>query len=279
MSSWFEPEMYYSKDQMFRAHADANGVEPTLDENGYIIIPATSKWSIGGDIGQSRDPSAICIIEQVRRPMDVPDSSGIRQLGPSTSFIRKIRRIALGTPYGEVLNAVAFEQSRLPAGIPTWVDCTGNRAVRELADQLGVAISPIQITSGDEYKLRWNELGFRSISKSALVFSLQASLERGELLIPMNADGDALIEELGHYKMTRSLTGAPMWTNVGVAHDDLCVATALASFALNEAHDSVGVQLAPWAQAPTQLAPAPVNPAGKTNEQLAAERSAMLVRG
>ncbi len=189
MSSWFEPEMYYSKDQMFRAHADANGVEPTLDENGYIIIPATSKWSIGGDIGQSRDPSAICIIEQVRRPMDVPDSSGIRQLGPSTSFIRKIRRIALGTPYGEVLNAVAFEQSRLPAGIPTWVDCTGNRAVRELADQLGVAISPIQITSGDEYKLRWNELGFRSISKSALVFSLQASLERGELLIPMNADG------------------------------------------------------------------------------------------
>src|ERR1700736_2360614 len=53
----------------------------------------------------------------------------------------------------------------------------------------------------------------------------------------------------------------------------------VASFALNDAHDSVSVQLAPWAQAPTQLAPAPVNPAGKTNEQLAAERSTMLVHG
>ena len=149
--------MYYSKDQMFRAHANISGVEPQYDGNGYIIIPATSKWSIGADIGQSRDPSAVCIIEQRREPMAIPDSSGLRQLGPSFNFIRKIKRVPLGTSYADILGALAYEQTRLPV-CPTWVDCTGNRAIREMAEQMGVAISPIQMTSGDEYAVRWNEL-------------------------------------------------------------------------------------------------------------------------
>lgn len=143
---------------------------------------------------------------------------------------------------------------------------------------MGVAIDPIQMTSGDEYHVKWNELGFRSISKSALVFSLQASLERGELMIPNGEDGDALVEELGHYVMVRTATGQATWRNVGVANDDLVIAVALASFALNEAHNSVSVEPAPHMVAPMQT-PAPKNPVVKTNEQLAQERSTMLVRG
>lgn len=194
------------------------------------------------------------------------------------NYIRKIKRVPRGTEYADVLNAIAFEQSRRPAGTPTWVDCTGNRAIRELANNMSVAIDPIQMTSGDEYQVRWNELGFRSISKSALVFSLQASLERGELKIPNGPDGDALVEELSHYQMVRTATGQATWRNVGVANDDLVIAVSLASFALNEAHNSVSVEQAPWLVAPTQQ-PAPKNPVIKTNEQLATERSTILVRG
>jgi hypothetical protein len=128
--------------------------------------------------------------------------------------------------------------------------------------------------------MTWSEQGFRCISKSALIFSLQAALERNEILIPMNPDGDALIEELGHYQMKRTATGQATWSNVGVAHDDLCVATALASFALNEAHDGVSVQPAPWAVSPSVQSPGPVNPAGKTNEELSQERSlTTIIRG
>ena len=266
------------KEEKERLQYDENG--GAFDANGFIVMKSTSKWALAADRGQSRDHSAICIIEQVREPLDIPDSGGIRQLGPSTNFIRKIKRVPRGTEYADVLNALAFEQSRLPAGTPCWVDVTGNRAIRELANNMGVAIDAVQMTSGsDEFRgVRWNELGFKSVSKSSLVFALQASLERGELKIPDGEDGDALVEELSHYQMVRTVTGQATWKNVGVANDDLCVATALANFALVEAHDSVSVEMAPWLVAPTQ-APAPKNPVVKTNEQLAAERSTILVRG
>lgn len=59
---------------------DENG--RAFDKNGFIVMKATSRFAIGADIGQSRDYPAIAIIEQRREPLDVPDSSGIRQVGP-----------------------------------------------------------------------------------------------------------------------------------------------------------------------------------------------------
>lgn len=79
------------KEEKERLEYDING--RAFDANGFIVMKATSKWAIGADIGQSRDYSAVAIIEQVREPMDIPDSSGIRQLGPSTNYIRKIKRV------------------------------------------------------------------------------------------------------------------------------------------------------------------------------------------
>ena len=179
--------------------------------------------SIGVDLGQRRDPSAIAVIErpewvagrwQAVRPM-VTDQRLMR----GDMVVRHLERVKLGTPYSQVVKRVV-EVARHP--------CLGNARRRLLVDATGVGtpviemlraerpgceMTPVLITGGHSGRRDGN--GWEMVPKTDLLATVQANLENGQLRIARN------LRETGRLVQEMLSLG-------GSEHDDLAMAVALA---------------------------------------------------
>jgi hypothetical protein len=179
---------------------------------------------IGLDVGQTQDFTALAVLE--RRP-SVAGQSGFVS---AEYALRLLRRFTLGTPYSEIVPAVARLTSTHPlAGAPLIVDQTGvGRAVADMLRQAAGWVVPVTITGG--HAVTQTVDGCWHVPKKELVTSLQVVMQARRMQIArLLPDASLLVRELQNFQVkitTAANETFGAWRNG--QHDDLVLAMALA---------------------------------------------------
>lgn len=196
-----------------------------------VVVAAVMTVSVGVDIGQKRDPSAIAVVEAERARGPEEELAG-----RTVYRARFVERLALGTPYPDVAKRVAAvaRGAAKRAGVPArvYLDATGvgQPVVDLLFAEADVGIVPVYFTHGD--RLTAGEHGW-SLGKAYLVARLQVLLQDRRLRLPEGlAEGPALVEELLDYEIRVSENANDQYGAFKVGtHDDLVTALGLAVLA------------------------------------------------
>lgn len=177
-----------------------------------------SPFTIGLDLGQARDYTAIAVLERLGK-------------GKATHYhLRHLERPPLGTSYPEVVTIVRSLLARAPLqGAKLVVDATGvGRPVVDLLRRERLMLTPVLITGGDTITF---EKGFYRVPKRDLVGALQVHLQGGTLKVAESLPlASTLVAELLNFKVKVNIATAhdsyEAWREGD--HDDLVLATALA---------------------------------------------------
>jgi hypothetical protein len=174
---------------------------------------------VGVDLGQARDPTAICIVQKV--------GSGSRRPVFRCGFLR---RVPLGTSYPAIIGYVGRLIDRLKGPSTLAIDFGGvGRPVYDLFVDAGYSPIGISITAGDSVTREGGNI-FR-VPKLTLVSRLQALLHSGQLkILETLADAPQLVRELEDMRATFSDRGHLLFSARVGRHDDLCLALAIALF-------------------------------------------------
>lgn len=201
-----------------------------------------TRFFIGVDLGQSRDHTAIAIIERAEfaGPWD-PVAFAYRKL--AALRLRYLERTPLGTPYPEIVDRVrrVARSAPLEGRCCMAVDATGvGRPVVDLLRRagLGCRLFPVLITAGDSENQ--GDDGYFRVPKRDLVIGLQVLLQQGDLQIAAGLeDGPALVDEMAEMQVKVTLAGKEQY---GVwregRHDDLVFAVSLACWAVKKLYPS-----------------------------------------
>jgi Terminase RNaseH-like domain len=217
------------------------------------------RYSVGVDLGQSNDPTAIAVLERTVVP---PQTALFAPVGKSPSNrlvegetvydLRYLKRPKLGTPYDTIAKRVADLICELePQGafgelgqVTLSVDGTG--VGRAVVDLLGTEFKRRGSTSKGTPRVDFRRVsvtgsqttlkrptrtdGYWSVPKKDLVFPAVAAFQQGKIRIGKVKDRDALVNELKNYKRTTNIATGGMqfepWREA--EHDDLLFATCLA---------------------------------------------------
>jgi len=194
--------------------------------------------TVGVDIGQKRDPTALAVAEVEHRQ------------GEDYHIIRRLERLPMGTTYPQVAarlkSVVAGVRTRMAwdeaerQAVPSWqrlpsddaslavyVDATG--VGQPVVDLLAVADAPIfavYFTYGDKRLVNGMQM---SLGKAWLVSHLQALLQTGRILLPKTTEAEVLAKELRDYEITVDQDANDKYGAFKVGtHDDLVTALGLA---------------------------------------------------
>ncbi len=181
---------------------------------------------IGVDLGQQRDPTAICVAEPEGR-----QSAGRTE---HHFLVRHLQRLPLGTSYPEVArrlrDIVAGAQGRAGPGLTVCVDATGlgDPVVDLLRESSpGTRIVACYFNHGD----RRTREGFQQvkIGKAYLVSLLQTLLQARRLHLPRTPEAEILAAELRDYEIRVDQDANDRYGAFKVGtHDDLVTALGLA---------------------------------------------------
>jgi hypothetical protein len=196
------------------------------------VLAETVWYFVGLDLGQSRDHSALAVVERAELILDEIDHVTYERLKERRYRVRYLERVALGTPYPNVVERVrAVVRAKPLVGQCTLVmDATGVGApvldLLRLA-QLGCKIEPVILTGG-EWESRAE--GVWCVPKQDLVAGFRVMLEKRELGLPAKLGASRLlVKELAEME---SWMGGRGGLKFGArregAHDDLVMASALA---------------------------------------------------
>ncbi|HXO19431.1 MAG TPA: hypothetical protein VOA87_05840 [Thermoanaerobaculia bacterium] len=183
---------------------------------------------IGIDIGQKRDPTAICVA-QADDDLELVGKTGVH------FAVRYLQRLPLRTPYPEVakqlVRLIGAVRERAPETTPTvFVDATGvGQPVVDLLREgvRGAWVHAVYFTHGDR-RSKEND-GSVSLGKAWLVSRLQALLQAGRLHLPKIPEAEALAQELLDYEIRVSEDANDRYGAFRVGtHDDLVTALGLA---------------------------------------------------
>jgi hypothetical protein len=187
------------------------------------MIP-DADYFMGLDLGQASDFTALAVLE---RP------GAWEGEGPPYA-VRHLRRFPLGTPYTEVVPAVA----RLIAAPPLRGRCTlvadqtgvGRPVVDMLRGAVNCRVVPVTITAG--HAATQAEDGSRHVPKKELVSTLQLLLQARRLRVARSLpDADALVRELENFRVRITASAHETFGAAGGGqHDDLVLAVALAGW-------------------------------------------------
>jgi hypothetical protein len=178
--------------------------------------------TIGVDIGQRVDPTAIAVVELEERP-------GNGRLDEH-HLVRHLERLALGTPYPRVVDRVAA----VAAGVGSraelaavYVDATGvGQPIVDLLAETGVRPRAVYFTHGDKRTVEGDEV---RLGKAWLVSRLQALLQSGRLHLPDTREARQLGKELLDYEIRVDQDANDKYGAFKVgSHDDLVTALGLA---------------------------------------------------
>lgn len=202
-----------------------------------------SRVAVGVDLGQSKDPTSIAVVEQRRRVIAphtpfqyVKALEEVLRTEPVTYVIRSLEQAPLGESYpmqAQRLKRILARESIAEHNPDVWVDYTGvGRAVFDIFRQERVPnIKATTITFGGQAGP--NGHGGHSVPKIDLVSKLQALMHTGRLSMPSNLPlGRAFRNELLDFRVSYSNIGNATFGAREGAHDDLILAVALAVYGL-----------------------------------------------
>jgi hypothetical protein len=203
-------------------------------------------WTVGVDIGQSSDPTAVAAVESIswlmtpeferRYPREAgyprtQSAQDVIDACPRTEHhVRALQRLPLGTSYPDQCTALAGMLAT-PAlrDAQVFLDAGGvGTPVSDLFMRAGIRHTPIWITGGrDEAEHR----GGLSVPKLHLISRLQAALHAGELKIAKTLpEASAFVRELQEFRCTWTEAGHLQFGARQGAHDDLVLAASYAIY-------------------------------------------------
>jgi hypothetical protein len=198
-----------------------------------IVLPGVkiitdSSFVASCDLGQSNDPTALCVMERLVH--NEVTWKGRETRKGEEFLVRYLRRLPLGLSYVDQVRDVASLLRRAPLNSNTAliIDETGvGRPVGDLFNMFGLRPTRVTITGGDGQSLksanRW------SVAKGLLISALDARLHTGELKIAQDMpEADVLREELRDFQRHVSAAGRYSYDARTGKHDDLVLAVALA---------------------------------------------------
>jgi hypothetical protein len=188
-------------------------------------------YFIGVDFGQSRDFTAIAVVERAETT-GAWDPVMFAWKKVVSLQLRYLERIALGTPYPEVVERVVqvTQWPEMAGRCRLAVDGTGvGRPVVDLLRRARPAcvLMPVNITSGLK---QTEEAGYYGVPKRDLILGLQVLLQRGVLRIAAGLEhGPDLVKEMAAMQVKITLSGHEQYAvwREGT-HDDLVFAVSLA---------------------------------------------------
>lgn len=219
-----------------------------------VVTEAKSPITIGVDVGQISDPTAIAVAEVIQKHTGKYRYSSEQTLGHldaqgqwvppqgvdpvmvSEYTIRSIRRLPLGTSYPDValhLADLLCNQLFARRNVRMLLDVTGvGRPVYDdLRKEIGlrkeareVLLKPISFVHGEKYNRSLGTLG-----KAYLVSRLQSLLQGGRVHAPDTAEVKVMLEELRVYEIKVDNDGKDTYGASIGKHDDLATALALAT--------------------------------------------------
>jgi|SRR5699024_2155627 len=192
-----------------------------------VVVKTPVKFSVGVDLGQTHDPSAIAIVKY-REWLEADENDFI--VKREQLSVPHLERLPLGTTYPGQVAYVGDLLRREPlASAPTSlvIDHTGvGRPVFDLFAQAGLRPKGLIITGGD--KARTTGTGY-SVAKLQLISRLQAHLHQEKLRISTKLkDAQALAKELQDFRVNMTSAGNAIFGARIGAHDDLVLALAIA---------------------------------------------------
>lgn len=186
--------------------------------------------TLGIDVGQRRDPTAIAVVELERRPRLKEE---VRASPSNHHMVRHLERLPLGTPYPKVAERIAEIASGIRSKSGSYpklyVDATGvGTPVVDTLRGTGIKarLVPVYFNHGDRRTLEDGEV---RMGKAFLVSRMQTLLQGGFLHLPRTAEAEALAEELLDYEIRISEDANDRYGAFKVGtHDDLVTALGLA---------------------------------------------------
>ena len=203
----------------------------------YFPARAVQKFIVGVDLGQSSDPTAICVLEHARVPSrnwKVQEREGApritRQLLEERFDVRHLQRLPLGMSYPDVCQHVADLLARPPlcGAADLVIDETGvGRAVGDIFEAAGMRPQRIVITAGNETSYAGNNR--HHVAKGILISTLDARLHTGELKFASDLrEAETMRDELKDFRRKVSVAGRYSYEARVGKHDDLVLAVAIA---------------------------------------------------
>jgi hypothetical protein len=176
------------------------------------------RYTIGVDLGQANDSTAIAVVRKIERFPDKP----VFQVG-------HLRRVALGTPYPAIVVHVMdmLARPRFRGKAELVIDMTGvGRPVFDMFQGYGASPIGVLITGGDSTT---RDGSIYRVPKITLVSRLQALLHDQRLHIHKDIpEATALVNELQNFRAEYSETGYIRFNARNGKHDDLVLALAIA---------------------------------------------------
>lgn len=189
-------------------------------------------YTVGVDLGQTMDPTAICILETKIVPVD--DWTSLRAVETQALYnCRHLERLPLGITYPAQVQHIAGLLQRPPLTHLNWkktnlvVDQTGvGRAVFDIFKQTGLRPKGVTITAGRQVVKKNDEY---HVPKLELVSRLQAAFHSKTLKIADDIpDAKVLATELQNFRANFTSVGNVIFNAREGQHDDLVLATAIA---------------------------------------------------
>jgi hypothetical protein len=193
--------------------------------------------TIGVDLGQRKDPTAIAVVEGRDR------NDGEREFAA-----RGLTSLPLGTSYPDVVARLRDTIDGLEPQLqgerpPIWLDATGlGTPVVDMCRSAGMQVTPCYFTHGDRLVENSTEWSW-SVGKGLLVAKLQVILQTKRLLLPNTPTAKQLADELLSYEIRINPRANDTYGAFRVgAHDDLVTALGLAILAAAR-RGSIGVAM------------------------------------
>lgn len=207
-----------------------------------------STVAVGVDLGQSKDPTSIAVVEKVTavpgshtKPWDLDSMHAQARLVRPHYNLRLLEQPPLGTPYpaqAHMLKSILARQLIAEHDPNVWIDYTGvGRAVYDIFKQERVPrIKPVTITfSGHAGP---NGQGGDSVPKIELVSRLQALMHTNKLHMPDSLPlAKTFRRELLDFRVSYTAIGNATFGAREGAHDDLILAVALAVYGLDSGRE------------------------------------------
>jgi hypothetical protein len=224
---------------------------------------ATRRWSVGIDVGQASDPTAVCVVEHLKwsvadwfeerwrmrgkgdrweqRTGDwmTPEAEAIAKSRGTEFRVRALQRLPLGTDYVSQCELLCAMLARPElASAKVFLDYTGcGRPVSDLLKRGGLKHTPVLITGGttdQQDGAAWH------VAKTNLITRLQAALHAGELKVAAELqEATAFTRELQEFRVSWSEAGHLRFGARQGAHDDLVLAAALAVYGATSLRNEV----------------------------------------
>ena len=206
-----------------------------------VFLPRRTRWVVGVDLGQSTDPTAICVIEHITGVMDSCSDyerhTGLptKQTPAERVDVRHLQRLPLGLSYPAQVQHVADLLARPPlcgdenqAPAEFIIDETGvGRAVGDIFIDAGLKPKRVSITAGSE--VSWAGPARVHVPKTILISTVDAMLIGAVLRFAAAlSEAGAMKDELQDFRRKLSDAGRATYAARTGAHDDLVLACAIA---------------------------------------------------